>query len=391
MAIQKQKVILALIPFVLTTIIVLIFVFFFNYGTVTFIGESPFLVTINNTTHNDTNGKVNVTVPAAEQTFHIEKVGYFEQDFTYTIAWREQKEITLDFEFKPVETSGKFVPSITYTSSQRVQDNQNMIWLFTKPTAKSIELPGSYTRAVWAEDGKSACLFNPTESTVEPRLWQEGRALLSLPTNTFDCFATGKELISVQLNNQNLLFNTKLIKSNVQPNAFIAVNNDGTLAVLAEKTAEKVETQISIITLATNSISTLGEFTLIEQPRFIGNNTLALRNNGQILTFSPPFTTQQSPLTISLPLQSLVYNETTDTYYYLARKEPNGIPSLSDFINGSSSVGLSLISWNKNQERIITTFIPEKTFSVLTISTDGKNLAVFSPESNELLTYTIHP
>ncbi len=391
MAINKRKSVLALIPFFATTIGVAIFIIFFNYGELTFTAESPFSVTTGKETVNDTNGVVHLRLAAGEQTIVAKKAGYFDQTFQETVAVNAQKEIAVDFSFIPVSASIKFIPPISYSSSQQINDNQVMDLLFTAPITQAVTPPSGYTRAVWAQNGTSACFFNPTNPLLEPKLWQKNKNLQSLPTNTFNCFSAPQTIISAQLNNQNLLINSKLVKRNVQLNTILNIDPSGTWGLLAETYPNSSNTLVSVFNLNTNQLIEIGTFTLIEPARFISIDRFALRTSTgtAIYVLSAPQTAIL--LSFNVPLTQLAYSTSTQSYYYLTPTPASGLPSFSELLENNSVRTLSLVSNKSGKEMLLQTFKPEQNFSGLSISQDGKKLFAVNKDTLELQSYQLQP
>ncbi len=320
MALSRNKVIIALIPFFATTIGVGIFLIFFNYGDITLAGEHPFKITHNGQPQEDNNGQITFRVTAnSEQNFLIQKPGYDDQTLTKTIAIWAKESVPLTFSYTPTITTTTFAKSITYPSRSDITDNQASDLTTSEVPATDIEIPTNFTKVVWAKDASSACLFNPQDLSVTPRLWEnqaEKITLNKLPESTFECFSTDQGLLSVQIQTGKLLINGQAVPLTLGDNFYVTASPSGKF-VLMSTFQSGTGSGSSLVTVFDREKNTTQDLTITnlkEYPRFIGSNTFAIHAENSIKIFSPGKETQD--LNKDIDLRTLVYSEETNALYY---------------------------------------------------------------------------
>lgn len=205
MSLPRHKIIIALIPFAITTIALAIFLLFFYWGTVTFIGDSPFTVVYNGEISSDQNGQVNIRTHAGNQTFIVHKDQYEDQNITKEVSWYSANPISLHFNYQAkISDPVPFTPSISYINPIAISDNQ-LDDLVMPITSRKLTLPSGINRVVWNSTGTKACLLHTGSGSTQNQL-------LDLTTNSseplaetvFDCQSGPKSLHTIGLQDSTL-------------------------------------------------------------------------------------------------------------------------------------------------------------------------------------------
>lgn len=386
---------LALIPFLLTTVGITIFLVFFNYGSITFSGTSPFTVSYNKEIINDQNGQIALRLPALDYNFKISSPNFFEQEIPLTIHWRDHIQWPIDLTFKAIANEKTFIPPFSYEHDSVILDNQKPDLFFSNVPPKTFSgIPKNYSSLVWAKDGNKACLFAPQKPEIPALRWQSDKGFSPLMTDTFQCVATKLGLMEIALTKQHLLINAKDSGLEIAGETAVTISNDGLYAAITTQDASKSsQVTIHVVTLSDLTTSTILTTGLVENPHFVGDHMLALRKNGVMALYKNPFDSNPQisrQLSTSTTVGLLTYSQKKDTIYYIDRRNPQ--PSVwSNLISNPDTFVYQLIANHNGDEYVLHTFNKEIDPVNLVLDEDERNLAVLPKDGDKVTVFQIRP
>lgn len=318
MTIPRQKIIIALIPFLLTTIAIIVFLIFFYWGDVTFSGNSPFVIQYNGVEYKDDQGIVRIRSRAGNQTFLAMKDQYQSQTIEQEISWQTANNYPLHFVYSAkVAEPVNFTPSISYVNPVAVSDNQ-LSDIVAATEKQKIALPAGINTVVWNRLGTQACLLHTGSGSIQNQLLTRSESSFSaeeLDNQIFDCQSGQAGINTIGIDNQVL----KIGNRSLDLHKFISWQVTTSLYsnevfVTAQHTDNTKKTVI-YWNLDTDTHEEWGTWDVQASIRVIGsqtvaipllNETLIISNNKQIFT-----------LPSSVAVASIVFNAQEGTMYYI--------------------------------------------------------------------------
>jgi hypothetical protein len=318
MTIPRKKIIIALIPFVVTTIAIIVFLIFFYWGEITFSGNSPFTVQYNGTQYPDTNGTVNIRSRAGSQTFIVTKDQYQPQTIEQDISWFAPNSHALRFVYQAkVNDIEPFTPSISYVNPISVSDNQ-LTDIIAAPEARKIALPAGINNVIWNRTGTQACLLHTGSGSMQNQLLTNTAGNFSaepLGNQTFDCQSGPSGVRPINIDGKRANVDNKTIDLEQFPSWTLTASLYGDEVFIAAQKPDSTKKTIIYWNLATGISEEWGSWEMSGNIRIVGpqtvaipliNETLLLYKNKQIFTL-PSFVT----------LNSILFSASEETLYYI--------------------------------------------------------------------------
>lgn len=318
MTIPRRKIILALIPFLLTTVAIIVFLIFFYWGEVTFSGNSPFMVHHNGVDYKDDQGIVRIRSRAGSQTFIATKAQYQSQTIEQEILWQTPNNYPLHFVYSAKVTEPEnFTPNISYVNPVAVSDNQ-LSDIVTATEKQKIALPAGINTVVWNRLGTQACLLHTGSGSIQNQLLTRSEGSFSaerLDNQTFDCQSGPTGINTVGIDNQVV----KIGNKSLDLHRFVSWQITSSLYsnevfITAQNTDSSKKTVI-YWNLDTDSHEEWGTWEIQASIRVIGSQTVAipLLNETLVITTGKQIFTLPS----SVPVTSMIFNAQEETMYYI--------------------------------------------------------------------------
>lgn len=318
MTIPRKKIIIALIPFVVTTIAIIVFLIFFYWGEVTFSGNSPFVVQYNGIQYPDTNGMVSIHSRAGTQTFIITKDQYLTQTVEQDISWFAPNSHILRFVYQAKANEPEpFTPGISYANPIAVSDNQ-LNDIITTTQERKIALPAGINNVVWNRSGTQACLLHTGSGSIQNQLLTNVAGNFTaeqLPKETFDCQSGPSKVRPINIDGKRANVDSKHIDLEQFPQWTLITSLYSDEVFIVAQRADSTKKSIIYWDLTTGKSEDWGTWDISGNIRIIGDQTVAIplitetlvvRKNKQIFTL-PSFVT----------LNSIVFNASEETLYYI--------------------------------------------------------------------------
>ncbi len=317
MMLSRNKIIAALIPFVLTSLGIIIFLIFFYWGDITFKGPSPFSVIYNGQVHNDSAGVVTIHTQAGSQTFAVHKDHFEDQNVTQDISWYQNNSHDLHFVYKgSINETTPFAPKISYVNPIAIDDNQ-LNDLVTPSKERKISLPSGINQVIWNRDGTQACMLHTGSGTVQNQLLIENKGTYQaqpLDNSIFSCAAGPSNILSIglQANNLHVGPHTLALTSNQTPTVLVSLYTNSIFVLSSESDNT---THIMHWNLDNDTHESWGNWSLNGLARIVGPDTLAIATTKGIVILESGKSVLILPNTV--PINSIVATQDGSTLYYI--------------------------------------------------------------------------
>ncbi len=318
MTIPRKKIIIALIPFVVTTIAITVFLIFFYWGEVTFSGNGHFVVQYNGIQYPDTNGTLSIRSRAGTQTFIVTKDQYQPQTIEQDISWFAPNSHTLRFVYQvQVNDPVPFTPSISYVNPISVSDNQLADIVTTSETRK-IALPAGINNVVWNRSGTQACLLHTGSGTIQNQLLTNTAGSFTaepLDNQTFDCQSGPSGVRPINIDGKRANVDNKSIDLEQFPSWTLVASLYSDEVFIAAQREDSTKKTIIYWNLTTGTSEEWGTWEMSGNMRVVGpkavaipliNETLIIYKNKQVFTL-PNF----------VNLTSIIFSASEETLYYI--------------------------------------------------------------------------
>lgn len=391
MALPRKKIIFALIPFLVTTLAIIIFLVFFYWGDVTIQGQSPFAVQYNGVQYPDQNGQVHIRSRAGSQTFVISKDQYESQTIDQDIAWNRPNQLVIHFTYHAhVASNDPFTPPISYVNPVAVSDNQ-LSDIVSSVTPRKIALPAGINNVVWSRDGTQACLLHTGSGSVQNQLLtarDDSFTADPLAESTFDC-QSGPQLVhTLGIKNNSIAIDTKLFELKQFSEWTVTSSLYKNEAFIVGQKANSTKKTIIAWDLDTNTQQEWGDWESMGAVKIIGPSALAIplaketivvRDNKQIMSIA-----------ITANINSILLNEVGDTIYFI--DTDHSLTFKNVFQENSAPKELFQQSIDSEKPTSIYTLNNDQTLLTARLSPDlSEGWYLFDKPTSSLLKVTIAP
>lgn len=391
MALPRKKIILALIPFLITTLAIIVFLVFFYWGDITIQGQSPFAVQYNGIQYTDTDGKVQIRSRAGNQTFVISKDQYENQTIDQDIAWNQPNLLVAHFTYHAqIVSNDVFTPPISYVNPVAVSDNQ-LSDITSSPLARKIALPAGINNVVWSRDGTQACLLHTGSGSIQNQLLTAKSDSFSadpLSESTFDCQSGPQQVHTLSLEDNSIAIDTKHFSLD-QFSEWTVTSSlyQNEVFIVGQKTNNTKKTIIAW-NLDSNTQKDWGDWDITGVVKIIGPGSLAIPQVKETVIVRDGQTIIKIASTANP--NSILLNQAGDTLYFI--DSDHSLTFKNVFQENSAPKLLFQQSISSDKPTSIYTLNDDQTLLTAKLSPDlSEGWYLFDKPTSRLLKVTIAP
>ncbi len=391
MALPRKKIIFALIPFLITTLAIIVFLVFFYWGDITIQGQSPFAVQYNGIQYPDTNGLVQIHSRAGTQTFVVSKGQYEDQTIDQDIAWNRANKLVVHFTYHAqIASNEPFTPPISYVNPVAVSDNQ-LSDIISSTVPRKIALPAGINNVVWSRDGTQACLLHTGSGSIQNQLLtakDDSFTADPLSESTFDCQSGPEQVHTLSLENNSITIDTKTF-SLAQFSEWTVTSSlyKNEVFIVGQKTNNTKKTIIAW-DLDTNTQREWGDWEITGAVKIIGPGSLAIPQAKEIVIVRDSQTIMHLATTANP--NSILLNQAGDTIYFI--DSDHSLTFKNVFQENSAPKQLFQQAISSDKPTSITTLNDDQTLLIAKLSPDlSEGWYLFDKPMSSLLKVSIAP